>query len=486
MTVQIEQTEGNAPSMGTTKRRPRGRMARTGLAAIAGLLASLSLAGAAQAADYGDEYGVETFTAQAVDLVPDENGGQPTLVETSQAGAHPDLLAIDIRLRSKPIGPRGSNVPNGTVKDIEVELPPGLYGSSVATPLCPMPAFMAGACARQTAVGWHVLSFNGARGDAPPVASPIYNVIPPEGVVARFAFNVLAVDVVMDMKVNSDGRYTLQTNIRDISSGLAMWRSQVYLFGVPADLNGPGDLFESGFGTSGGGERIPMLTLAAECGPPLPVQMRTTSWEHPATWQPASYNPSQGISGCDRLTFEPDFEATPDTPRAGAPASYEMRVSVPQNMQPQGLATPSVRTVKATLPEGTAVSPSSAQGLVGCADEQAALLRDVEPSCPSASRIGSVRIDTPLLAGPLEGGVFLGTPKSMRSQTGEMLRLFLIARGHGVTIKQEGRITPDPVTGQLRAVFDAAPQLPFSALTLRFDGGPTAPLTNPRACGTYT
>ncbi|MDO8184048.1 hypothetical protein Q5424_02620 [Conexibacter sp. JD483] len=475
--------------MRTTKRRLRGRTARAGIATIAGLLASLSLAGAAPAAEYGENYGVETFTARAVDLVDDGAGGLVLGDEVTQAGAHPDLLVVDIRIRGRNVstGPLPQTIPDGTAKDIELELPPGIYGSAVATPRCPMSAFIDGRCAPQTAVGKHVLSYAAARGDDIQ-GSVVYNVVPPEGVVARFAFNVIAVDVVMDMKVNSDGRYTLQTNIRDISTALALLRSQTYLFGVPAALNGPGTLLGAlgDLGGPGGGEQIPMLTLASQCGPALPVQLRTRSWERPETWVTAAYTPQDGISGCDRLTFEPDFAATPDSPRAGVPAGYEMRVTVPQNLRGDGLATPSVRTVSVTLPEGTAVSPSSAQGLVGCSDAQAALLSEAASSCPSASRIGSVQIDTPLLAGPLEGGVFLGTPLSMRSQTGEMLRLFLIAKGHGVTIKQEGRITPDPVTGQLHAVFDGAPQLPFSALTVRLDGGPTAPLTNPRTCGTHT
>ena len=56
----------------------------------------------------------------------------------------------------------------------------------------------------------------------------------------------------------------------------------------------------------------------------------------------------------------------------------------------------------------------------------------------------------------------------------------------GVLIKIPGRIDPDPVTGQLTATFDEAPQFPFSDLKVHFFGGPRAPLATPAGCGSYT
>jgi hypothetical protein len=44
----------------------------------------------------------------------------------------------------------------------------------------------------------------------------------------------------------------------------------------------------------------------------------------------------------------------------------------------------------------------------------------------------------------------------------------------------------DPVTGQVTALFEETPQLPFSELRLSLYGGPQAALANPVACGTYT
>ena len=45
---------------------------------------------------------------------------------------------------------------------------------------------------------------------------------------------------------------------------------------------------------------------------------------------------------------------------------------------------------------------------------------------------------------------------------------------------------PNPSTGQLTAVFNRNPQLPFSDLNLKFFSGPLAALANPETCGTFT
>jgi hypothetical protein len=52
-------------------------------------------------------------------------------------------------------------------------------------------------------------------------------------------------------------------------------------------------------------------------------------------------------------------------------------------------------------------------------------------------------------------------------------------------VKLAGRIEADPLSGQVTAVFDDVPQLPFSSVRIAFDGGPRAVLANPPLCGAY-
>jgi hypothetical protein len=150
------------------------------------------------------------------------------------------------------------------------------------------------------------------------------------------------------------------------------------------------------------------------------------------------------------------------------------------------LATPDVKDVSVALPAGVALSPSSADGLGGCSDEQIALLSLGAAACPDSSKIGTVEISTPLLEQPLSGEVFLGAQKSQDPRSGEMYRLFLQAAGSGVRVKLAGSVKADPVTGRLTATFVGNPQLPFSGLQLSFKGGVRAPLLNPTTCGVKT
>ena len=55
-----------------------------------------------------------------------------------------------------------------------------------------------------------------------------------------------------------------------------------------------------------------------------------------------------------------------------------------------------------------------------------------------------------------------------------------------MVLKLPGEIEADTATGQLTAIFDYGPQLPFESLKLSFrGGGPRSPLATPDVCGSY-
>ncbi len=168
-------------------------------------------------------------------------------------------------------------------------------------------------------------------------------------------------------------------------------------------------------------------------------------------------------------------------------------MTVPQTDLPGVPATPQVRDVSVTLPRGMTLSPAAADGLQACSDAQFAEHEDGTAQCPPASQIGTVSVTTPLLAGPLEGQLFVGEPECGNvahprpcepsdAQEGRLFRLFLQASGSGVTVKRSGVASVDP-SGQVTAAFKDNPQLPFSELTVHLDGGPQAPLATPQECG---
>ena len=104
-----------------------------------------------------------------------------------------------------------------------------------------------------------------------------------------------------------------------------------------------------------------------------------------------------------------------------------------------------------------------------------------DATCPEASKIGSVEVDTPLLDEPLNGSVFVA--KQNDNPFNSLLAIYIVAKGPGFIVKLPGHVDPDPVTGRLTTTFDDNPQLPFTSFRLRFKAGPRAPLANPPTCG---
>ena len=84
-----------------------------------------------------------------------------------------------------------------------------------------------------------------------------------------------------------------------------------------------------------------------------------------------------------------------------------------------------MRNTTVTLPAGVQISPSAADGLQACSNEQIGFLRgksmpgDLQftpnmPTCPDASKIATVHIATPLLEHELEGAVYLAAPQNFK------------------------------------------------------------------------
>ena len=150
-----------------------------------------------------------------------------------------------------------------------------------------------------------------------------------------------------------------------------------------------------------------------------------------------------GLEGCSRLPFTPSIEVSPEEHTASTPTGLDVDVRVPQapllEANPEGRAEADVRETTVTLPAGLQLNPSAANGLAACPEtpqdgfEQVGFtgfqkysglepppgaatftptFRFTEegglaPSCPEASKLGTVQIRTPLLPDELEGYVYL-------------------------------------------------------------------------------
>lgn len=460
--------------------------------ALAVALVVLGAACMAHAASAHAAFGIAGFDGQ----VTRDASGAPQ----AQAGAHPYEASTTITFNSHTSG-FFTVLPDTDVEHIRVDLPAGFIGDPSATPVrCTEAQLMNATCPASSQVGITALTL----GSFFPVQvyGNVYNMEPPPGSPASFAFLALGVPVHLNARVRTEGDYGVTVDVNHVNQGVPLLKSSLTLWGVPADPSHDpyrGSCLSQDFGTSLGNcptdaPRKPFLTNPTDCSTgPVRTHLWVRSWTGETDTSffdthlpPPNQATLVGPEGCELLDFDPSLTMRPTTSAAGSPSGYTVDLNLPQNDNPDGLAEAHLKKAVVTLPAGVTISPSAADGLQGCSDSQIALKSSGDPACPDASKIGSVQIKTPLLSDPMDGDVYLGTQVSDDPASGKMYRIFLVAKGPGVLVKLPGSIVPDPNTGQLTATFDNNPQLPFSSLHLEFKGGPRAALVNPTTCGTKT
>jgi len=408
------------------------------------------LLGAAGPAAAHAEFGIASFDGS----VRNQDGSPAT-----QAGGHPFSASISFMLNTNPDGsPEG-----GLVKDVIVELPPGLVADLGATPQCSQSDFDQGTCASNTQIGETTLYITNSSLNP----RPVFNLVPPTNAPAQFGVLLPPAE-----------RLTVAVRPGDFGFNISLTNIDETLPLVGLDMT---------FFGQGGAETF--LTNPTSCSGPLTTTLSVDSWANPGVFVDKSFashdssgNPVE-LSGCERLNFNPSISLQPDTTVADSPAGLSLDIHTPQN-DSSGLAESQLKNAEVTLPAGTSVSMSTMEGLQACSPAQIGVSDANEPTCPEASKIGSVELDTPLLPDPLEGSVYLAQQSA--NPFGTLLAVYIVAEGHGVLVKLPGRVNADPSTGQLMATFDNMPQLPFSDIKLDFFGGPRAIFLTPDSCGPFT
>jgi hypothetical protein len=258
----------------------------------------------------------------------------------------------------------------------------------------------------------------------------------------------------------------------------------------------------------------------------------------PTNWMTYT-SPAPPITGCEKVPFDAGIDLQPSSTVADSPTGLSVDLTIPQNedlpfappppppagatdeqlaesaaqareyaaaaeahwRSDAGLATSQLNRAVVTLPEGVSVNPAGAAGLEGCSDAQVGvtnassnpmLFNNEDPfdgkgaECPAGSKIGSVEVHTPLLEQPLTGDVVLGTPRSTDPESGNMFRLFIVARSveRGLIAKIAGSAVANSRTGQLTATFDRNPRVPFERMHIELKAGARGLLAMPQRCRT--
>jgi hypothetical protein len=464
----------------------------------------VSGAGAADGADLpltftvgpSDPFAVKSFDltlADAPKAAAQRAGVDPTELQTDVS--FPSEARVNLGLPSA-----AAAAPPENFKDVVVHVPPGFVGNPTVTPVrCTAPQLFTPiviptartsipTCPPESQIG--LVQING--GDL----VPLWNMVPAKGTPAQFGFYYQTIGVTLTAKLRpSDNGIDIIT--RDTSSSVPIPKFGVIMWGVPGDpSHNPlrGICLEGGHGYNPSfgdcslrTQRVPFLRTPTSCpGNPLTWGIDVNTYQHPDVFHTATTT-TPAIEGCQFNPFGPSLSLTPSTQAPHAATGVDATLVNPQDYSADGIAPADIRSASVTLPKGLTINPSSADGLAACTDTQLGLGQEGAASCPDASKLGTVTVNTPLLDHPIGGSIFLRTQNSDDPASGELFRLAIEIRSDddGVDIKLPGAIKAAG-DGQLTTVFDNQPQLPFNTLTLHFKTGPRAPLSTPRTCGNNT
>jgi len=368
----------------------------------------------------------------------------------TRAGAHPDNLSIDFKFLTS----------GGTgLRYLDFNFGPGLTGFPVATKTCPRSVYEFSTCPKDTEVGIFRAAFLFSEEE---IDEPIYNITPgPEQVIALAFKPTWETELEMSLRpedfgidISTDGLPQLPFN-----------EGHVELWGIPADHNG-----------SPASERAPFLTTQTGCGP-MKATLSARSWE-PGAQLLSETVETEPYQGCQSLPFEPSLAIQLSNTKPDSPTGAKVDINLPEHSGPDEQASASLKNVKIELPPSLTVSPGGVEGRSICEDGQFGLGAAQPASCPFASRVGTVEVNTPQLARNLVGSIYLG-----RELPGERFRLFIAATAPGVSYKAVAKLVTDPGNGRLSTILNDLPQFAAKQISLNFDGGSRALLSTSLSCG---
>ncbi len=433
-----------------------------------------------------------------------EPGSFHVSTSTNQAGAAEDLtVAFDFTHNSE-------GKPFNDVRETIVNLPAGFTGNNTAMPTC-TPAQLGALqkrdssgtsdCPQDTQVGTVALAQTLGTKHPVRMTFPVYNMeVQSPGIVAELGFKTLGFVQMLPITVRP-GDSGLTVTAPAIASLTEAHEVSVTTWGVPAshvhdaergqvcDALASSETVEC----FGGGHSVdipvkPFLANPTSCGP-FTASMRADSWEEPGHYSEAETQVGP-IVECERVPFHPSIEVGPTTDSAESSSGLNVSLVVPQNWGfPEAIAASNLKDSTVALPVGYTANPSLAVGLGTCTPQQleAETFSSLPGTgCPAESKIGTVEVETPVLAEKLGGNIYIATP--FDNKFGSLLALYVVVKDpfRGIVVKLQGQIEPNPVTGQLVTTFDDSPQVPFSKFTLKLRQGAASPLISPPACGTYT
>jgi hypothetical protein len=473
--------------------------AMRGAFGIAVILAALTLPASAGA--FAFLSGPEGFKADVY------AGGETT---ATQAGSHPASVRFGVNFALEGGGP----FTQGDLRDLSVELPPGLIERPTAVAECSSEDFHAQrqspwedslsgeSCQDKAQVG--IVTVRSARDGGSIRTFGLFNLSPPPGAPSELGFNAYGNPVVFVPSVRqAEGEYGINLETKNVSQLLDITGFTVTIWGVPwsvihnAQRGNCLNEAEPSFGWAKCSVGSPLetehaprayLTLPTSCEAGLSFKAVATAWQQPGELPPRTSVATEPLDGCSELEFRPRAVAQLSDPRASSPSGYAFDIEVDTRgvTDPDALAPTPVRKAVVGLPEGVTINPSVGAGLGVCSPDQYEAETAASPpgaGCPNESKIGDFQVKSPIITGEINGSIYLAAPH--QNPFGGLLAIYLVAKSidRGILVKVAGELKADPASGRLTATFDNLPQLPYSDLRIHFREGQRSPLATPAACG---
>lgn len=493
------------------------RRAALALLLLVGLLGAIVAANSsgASAGGFGFLPGAEGFAVEAV-----AEGGAPD----TAAGSHPYELrvALGLKLGGAVEGKPGVPFADGDLRDLHLEMPPGLLENPRAVDRCSIVDFHT---PRQSPYE------TSASGESCPLGSQIgtvevsaaaeggttkrfglFNLEPAPGVPSEIGFAPFGEPIVLaaDERVGAEGTYALTWNATNVAQWVSIHALRMSIWGTPWAVSHNGERgnclneAEPSFPWAKCSVGAPLsrpplayLTMPTTCEGPLPFTVHADAWQQPG--DVVASTTAAPLGECESLPFGPLAFGRLTDAKAASPSGFNFQLTNDNT----ALTVPSMRvptqtrSLILTLPEGATINPSLAAGLGVCTPGQYAAETPTSPpgaGCPNDSKIGDFSVETPLFEGQLEGAIYLAesddratAEPGAENPVDALVAVYLVARSaqNGVMIRLAGALEPDPASGQITARFDNLPQLPYTNLQLNFREGQRAPLVTPPACGVY-
>jgi hypothetical protein len=428
----------------------------------------------------------------------------------TQAGSHPVALEMSVGFATQGGGP----FPEGDPRDLSFEMPPGLIENPTVLPTCSQADFQTSrespweesfsgeSCPDRTQVG--TITLRSSYGGGEERTFGLFNLAPPPGAPSELGADPYGAPMTFVPTIRqAEGEYGLTLQARDLPQMVGITGLTLTIWGVPWNLvhnTQRGNCLneaEPSFGWAKCSVGRPSkvedaprayLSLPTSCEGPLTFTAVADSWRG---GEQTSRQAAAALGECESLAFEPRPFGQLSDLRTTSPSGYTFEIGVDDSGVTEAIRrSPSaVRKAVVALPEGVTINPSVGAGLGVCTPAQYEAETATSPpgaGCPNESKIGDFEVHSPIVAGPVEGSMFLAQP--YRNPFGSLVAIYLVAKSiqRGVLVKVAGKVGTEAATGSLTATFDRLPQLPYSSLVIHFREGQRSPLATPGTCGQHS